>query len=79
MEIDMATARLSSKSQIVLPAAIRRKLKIQPGDELEITAENDAIVIRKVTISATNALDALGSDLWRNYADELDQARDQWD
>lgn len=75
----MAIAKLISKSQIVLPVTLLRKLKIQPGDEFEINAENDAIVIRKVTTSATEALDACGSDLWRHYADELDQARDQWD
>ncbi|MCB1871759.1 MAG: AbrB/MazE/SpoVT family DNA-binding domain-containing protein, partial [Gammaproteobacteria bacterium] len=28
----MATATLSSKSQLVLPAEIRKKLGIQPGD-----------------------------------------------
>jgi antitoxin PrlF len=74
----MALSRLSSKSQIVLPAAIRKSLKIKPGDELEITAENNAIIIRKATASATEALDACHSDIWRGYEEELDRARDQW-
>ena len=74
----MALSRLSSKSQIVLPAAIRRSLKIKPGDELEITTENNAIIIRKAATSATEALDACGSDIWRGYEEELDRARDQW-
>jgi len=74
----MPRAKLSSKSQIVLPAAIRRRLKIQPGDELEITEENDAITIRKAPQSATDALEACASDIWRGYEKELDEARDQW-
>ena len=32
----MPLSKLSSKSQIVIPAAIRKRLNIQPGDELEI-------------------------------------------
>ena len=41
----MPLAKLSRKSQIVLPVAIRKKLKIQPGDELEITTKDNAIII----------------------------------
>ena len=74
----MPLAKLSSKSQIVLPVAIRRKLSIQPGDELEITTKENEIIIRKAAVSATEALDACGSDIWRRYEEELDQARDQW-
>jgi AbrB family looped-hinge helix DNA binding protein len=74
----MPLAKLSSKSQIVLPVAIRKRLKIQPGDELEITTKKNAIIIRKTAVSATEALDACGSDIWRRYEEELDQARDQW-
>jgi AbrB family looped-hinge helix DNA binding protein len=74
----MPLAKLSSKSQIILPEAILKRLKIQPGDELEITTKDNAIIIRKAAVSATEALDACGSDIWRRYEKELDQARDQW-
>ncbi len=74
----MPLAKLSSKSQIVLPVAIRKRLKIQPGDELEITTKENAIIIRKAAVSATEALDACSSDIWRRYEEELDQARDLW-
>ena len=43
----MATATLSSKSQLVLPAEIRRKLGIHPGDRLVVELEGDHAVIRK--------------------------------
>ncbi|OEU71846.1 MAG: hypothetical protein BA864_06030 [Desulfuromonadales bacterium C00003093] len=74
----MPRAKLSSKAQIVLPAPIRRQLNIKPGDELEISAEDNVITIRKSPQSATDALDACGSDIWRDYEKELDEARDQW-
>lgn len=74
----MSLAKLSSKSQIVLPAPIRRQLNIKPGDELEISADNNVIMIRKAPHSALDALDACSSDIWHDYERELDNKKDQW-
>ena len=74
----MSLAKLSSKAQIVIPAPIRRQLNIKPGDKLEISAENNVITIRKTPQSATDALDACGDKIWKNYEKELDETRDQW-
>lgn len=74
----MPLAKLSSKSQIVLPAQIRRKLNIKPGDKLEISTEDNVIMIRKSPQSAVAALDACSSDIWHDYEKELDKERDQW-
>jgi AbrB family looped-hinge helix DNA binding protein len=45
------TTTLSSKGQIVLPVVLRRKLALQPGDELDIRLElggaEPHIVIRR--------------------------------
>ena len=74
----MPLAKLSSKAQIVLPAPIRRKLDIKPGDELEITEQDNIITIRKSPQSAVDALDTCGSDIWHEYEKELDNERNQW-
>jgi AbrB family looped-hinge helix DNA binding protein len=37
--------RVSSKGQIVLPAPLRRRLGIHPGDPLDIAVEEDRIVL----------------------------------
>lgn len=74
----MPTAKLSSKAQIVLPAAIRKRLRIEPGDTLEITADDNVILIRKAPDSTADALGACAAELWRNYEKELEEARDQW-
>ncbi|MCD6187918.1 MAG: AbrB/MazE/SpoVT family DNA-binding domain-containing protein [Desulfuromusa sp.] len=74
----MSLAKLSSKSQIVLPAPIRRQLNISPGDELEIAADDNVITIRKAARSATAALDSCGDKIWKHYDAELDEERNQW-
>jgi AbrB family looped-hinge helix DNA binding protein len=49
--------KVSTKGQVVLPAPVRRKLGLRPGDALEVTAEAGRIVLtprkarrRKATI-----------------------------
>ena len=74
----MPLAKLSSKAQLVIPAPIRRRLNIKPGDELEISADDNVITIRKSSQSAADALDACSSSIWRDYEKELNDARDQW-
>lgn len=75
----MPVAKLSSKSQIVLPSEIRKNLHLKPGDLLEITQEGDQVVIRKAPASFVEALDRCGSQLWQGYEKELSGARDEWD
>ena len=75
----MPTATLSSKSQLVLPAEIRRKLGIHPGDRLVVEVEGDRAVIRKAPYSDVEALAAYRSNIWRDYADDVQKARDEWD
>jgi AbrB family looped-hinge helix DNA binding protein len=44
---------LTSKGQVTLPVAIRRKLKLEPGAELKFSTDGDAIRIepvRRVTL-----------------------------
>ena len=75
----MPTATLSSKSQLVLPAEIRLKLGIHPGDRLVVEVEGDRAVIRKAPYSDVEALAAYRSNIWRDYADDVQKARDEWD
>jgi AbrB family looped-hinge helix DNA binding protein len=69
----MPTATLSSKSQLVLPAEIRRKLGIHPGDRLVVELEGDHVVIRKPSHSDVATLAAYRSEIWRDYADEIQE------
>lgn len=42
---------VSSKGQVVIPAALRRKLKLKPGDRLDIREETDGILMRPMDSS----------------------------
>ncbi len=75
----MPTSTLSSKSQIVVPAEVRRKMGIKPGDRLTVEIEGDHIVIRKAPKTSVEALSEFRSKRWKGFAKELRQARDEWD
>jgi AbrB family looped-hinge helix DNA binding protein len=74
----MPLAKLSSKSQIVIPAKIRRQLDIKPGDQLELSTEDNVILIRKSPQSAVDALDSCSSNIWCDYEKDLDNERELW-
>jgi len=72
--------RLSSKSQIVIPAEMRRKLGILPGDPLNVVLEGERIVITKQ--SPEEALSRLkrfvGDAEWEGASERLEQSREDW-
>ena len=53
----MTTTRLSTKSQIVIPISIRKRLDLNPGDIVEIDAEGERIIIQKAHSSALKQLE----------------------
>jgi len=88
----MSIAKLSSKAQVVIPADIRRKLGLRPGDLVELQARGDAVIIRKAArstgekpitrkaaTSATEALKAFRSPLFKGRAGALRRERAEWD
>ncbi|RJP41723.1 MAG: AbrB/MazE/SpoVT family DNA-binding domain-containing protein [Desulfobacteraceae bacterium] len=75
----MPLVKLSTKSQIVLPARIRKRLAINPGDMLQIMEKNDTIIIHKAPKSHVEALERCASNIWRGYETELEKNRAQWD
>lgn len=75
----MTTTRLSTKSQIVIPISIRKRLDLKPGDTVEIDAEGERIVIRKVQSSVLEQLEECISDVWKGYDQELNTIREEWD
>lgn len=51
------TTILSRKGQIVLPGAVREMLHLQPGDDFEVTVEDDeTISLRRITRPANHGL-----------------------
>ncbi len=75
----MPLARLSTKSQVVIPVSIRKSLKLRPGDLLEIEMEDGQIIMRKAADSALEQLLECASDVWKGYHRELETMREEWD
>jgi len=45
---DIATTKLSSKGQVVIPENIRKKLKLKPGTRFIVIGENDVIILKNI-------------------------------
>ncbi|WP_082532378.1 AbrB/MazE/SpoVT family DNA-binding domain-containing protein [Pelomonas sp. Root1237] len=57
----MSSVLVSAKGQVVLPAALRRRLGLNPGARLEITEEPDGLRLRlQRTVSTAAAGDLAG-------------------
>jgi AbrB family looped-hinge helix DNA binding protein len=42
----LATTRLSSKGQVVIPEEIRKRLKLKPGDHFLVTGHKDVVILK---------------------------------
>jgi len=42
----MSTVTISDKGQVVIPAAVRRRLGLEPGSKLDFELEGDSIRVR---------------------------------
>lgn len=47
----VATTRISSKGQVVIPKRLREELGLQPGDSLALAVKGNALVLGKITLS----------------------------
>lgn len=47
----LATTRLSSKGQIVIPEEIRQQMHLQTGDKFLVLAEDDVVVLKTISRS----------------------------
>ena len=56
---DVATTRLSSKGQVVIPEAIRRRLGLDPGTEFVVLGDVDTIVLQRVRAPAMRDFDSI--------------------
>jgi AbrB family looped-hinge helix DNA binding protein len=49
--MDMAASTLTTKGQLVIPKAIRDRLKLEPGDRLDFIVQEDGdLVLRPVAV-----------------------------
>lgn len=50
----VATTRLSSKGQIVIPEPVRHELGLKPGAQFVVTGERDVVILKVVSAPAVS-------------------------
>ena len=56
---DMATTRLSSKGQVVIPEEVRRRLGLKPGVQFVVVGEGDVVILKAVSPPSMEEFDDL--------------------
>ena len=54
-----STTRMSSKGQVVIPEAIRKRLGLEPGDQFVVVAGKDAVILKTIAAPALDEFDEL--------------------
>ena len=56
---DVATARMSSKGQVVIPEDIRKKLGLTTGSQFVVIGEDDVVIMKTITRPSMRDFDSL--------------------
>ena len=55
----IATTRMSSKGQVVIPEAIRKRLNLQEGAQFIVMGEDDVVILKAITAPGIDTFDTL--------------------
>jgi AbrB family looped-hinge helix DNA binding protein len=55
----LSTTRMSSKGQIVIPEAIRKRLNLKEGAQFIVVGEGDVVVLKAITVPNMDSFDGL--------------------
>ncbi len=47
---NIATTRMSSKGQVVIPENIRKRLKLNPGAQFVVVGEGDVVILKAISV-----------------------------
>ena len=59
------TTKMSSKGQVVIPEAIRKRLGLEPGDQFVVVASKDAVILKAIATPTMAEFDELLADARR--------------
>lgn len=63
-------SKLTSKSQIVVPKAVRQQLGLKPGDRVRYRVRRDGVMLEKVSAAAFEGDPFVVFDEWASEADD---------
>ena len=58
----LATTKMSSKGQIVIPEDIRERLGLKPGARFVVVGQNDVVILKTIAQPSMNEFDQLISE-----------------
>ena len=64
-----AQTTLSAKGQVVIPSDVRARLKLAPGDRLEVVERTDGVLLRKVARKSGDSFDAITARIRERIGD----------
>lgn len=56
---NLATARMSSKGQVVIPEDIRKRLKLKTGSQFVVLGEDGVVVLKAISPPSMDEFEAL--------------------
>ena len=55
----IATTRMSSKGQVVIPETIRKRLNLQAGAQFVVLGEGDVVILKAISTPSMESFDSL--------------------
>ena len=59
---DLATTKMSSKGQVVIPEEIRKRLKLKTGDQFVVVGEKDVVILKAISPPSMEDFDGIIAD-----------------
>lgn len=59
MDNTIATTRMSSKGQVVIPEAIRKQLNLKEGMQFVVVGEGDVVILKAISATSLEPFDTL--------------------
>lgn len=56
---DLATTKMSSKGQVVIPEDIRKRLGLKAGSQFVVVGEKDVVILKAISAPSKNEFDDL--------------------
>jgi AbrB family looped-hinge helix DNA binding protein len=56
---DIATTKMSSRGQVVIPERIRKELNLKPGSQFVVVGDKDVVILRAIKTPSMDQFDRL--------------------
>ena len=61
----LATTKMSSKGQVVIPEDVRKRLNLKAGTQFVVVGDNDVVILKAITPPSMDEFDGLVADARR--------------